>query len=225
MRKQTLIALLTAVSVGSVSVTALADDGRDRDRIGGWKIEKQHDRDRDRHRDRDREDRRKAERRKKRHDRDRIVIHSEIDRDRDWHKHKKKPKHKYRDRDKVIVIDRGHRRPWLEHDHYQLYRPWGGRHQRYARVVSVVPIHRVLRAGRHCRSDYGAGDWLELNLGDIIISAGKDRDDCHYLDREIRSHYRVTYRYRGRLHTVRMYRHPGQYVRVNRFGELIRGRR
>ena len=36
--------------------------------------------------------------------------------------------------------------------------------------------------------------------------------------------YRVTYRYKGRLHTVRMHRHPGKYVRVNRHGELIRGR-
>lgn len=249
MRKQTLIALLAAVTLSGVSVAAMAEDGRDRDRNGGWKIEKQHDRDRPADRDRNREDRRKAKRkaeriaerkearqerrkedrrkaRKAQRDRDRIVINNNHDHDRDRYRQKRK----HRDRDTIILLEKGrrHHRPYRDRDVYVYDRPahgpWSYLNHDFARVVRVVPINKVIRQGRHCRNDYGVGDWLELNLGDIIISAGNDRDDCRYIDREVRKHYRVTYKYRGRLHTVRMWRHPGEYVRVNRHGELIRGR-
>jgi uncharacterized protein YcfJ len=226
MNKQIFVSLIAAVSLLGASAGAFADDDRGRDRNGGWKVEKQDQRDRDGKYIRDRRDRHDDRRPEK------------VSRERDRNdRHKGKPdRHEIkREKDRhgkpqVIVIDRGDRyRGEFDHWNYNGTRIWNHGHSSYrhspgrARVVSVVPVHKVIRQGRHCRSDYGLGDWIEFRLGDLLISTGNNRDDCYYVDREVRKHYRVTYKYKGRLHTARMHRHPGKYVRVNRKGDLIRG--
>ena len=226
MNKQIFVSLIAAASLLGLSAGALADDDRGRDRNGGWKVEKQDQRDRDGKSIRDRRDRHDGKRPEK------------VSRERnDRHKSKpqrheiKREKERHNKRPKVIVIDRGDRyRGDFDHWNYNGTAIWTHGHNSYrhnpgrARVVSVVPVHKVIRQGRHCRSDYGLGDWIEFRLGDLLISAGNNRDDCYYVDREVRKHYRVTYKYKGRLHTARMHRHPGKYVRVDRKGDLIRGR-
>jgi Ni/Co efflux regulator RcnB len=218
MNRQILISLLAAALVAGTPLVASADD--DRDRKGSWKVEKNE------------------------------LRHYEHGRDRHKGKHKHKPSHDY---GKEKHRHPGERYPFTgldrfkyDDDHeiyhprdrhhrhggsYWYYDDWdrddyrGKKHRGYrARVISVVPITKVIRSGRHCRSDYGSGDWLELSLGDVMISLGNNRDDCYYLDREIRSHYRVTYIYKGRINTVRMHHHPGKYIRVNRGGNPLRGR-
>ena len=215
MNRQLLVSLLAAaVIIGAPSI-ASADD----DRKGSWKVDKKE------------------------------LRHYEHGRDRHKEKHKHKPsydygkdKHRYPgERYPFTGIDRfkyddDHKvyRPDRHHKHgssYWYYDSWdrddyhGKKHHGYrARVISVVPVNEVIRSGRHCRGDYGSGDWLELSLGDVMISLGNNRDDCYYIDREIRNHYRVTYVYRGRIHTVRMHHHPGKYIRVNHGGNPVRGR-
>ena len=213
MNRQILISLLAAVSLVGVSATAYADD--DRDRNGGWKIEKKESRD-DR-RGHDKEKHKEKQKTEYRHGYpgERYPF-TPLDRFRYDDDHKA-----YRPRDRHYRHDDDYWRydKWDRHDYH------GNKHDGYrARVISVVPVNQVIRSGRHCRSDYGSGDWIELSLGDVMISLGNNRDDCYYLDREIRSHYRVTYVYHGRIHTVRMHHHPGKYIRVNRGGNPVRGR-
>jgi hypothetical protein len=228
MNKQIFVSIIAAASLLGASAGVFADDDRGRDRNGGWKVEKQYDRDGKRDRNgrdhRNRKDDRRPEKVAKERDRS-----DRYKGKRDRHESsRKKEKH---GRPRVVVIDKGDRhRGEFDHWNYNGNRIWNHGHSSYrhspgrARVVSVVPVHKVIGQGRHCRSDYGLGDWIEFQLGDLLISAGKNRDDCYYVDREVRKHYRVTYKYKGRLHSVRMHRHPGKYVRVNRKGDLIRGR-
>ena len=237
MNRQILISLLAATMLVGAPMIASADD--DRDRNGGWKIEKQESRDDKRGSDRpepygtgkqrylsDRGDERYRHKDKHKPSRD-------YGKDKNRYPFDRYPfssldRFKYEDDHKAYrPRDRHHRHggSYWHYDKWDRYDHHGKKHKGYrARVISVVPINKVIRSGRHCRSDYGSGDWIELSLGDVMISLGDNRDDCYYLDREIRSHYRVTYIYKGRVHTARMHRHPGKYIRVNRGGNPVRGR-
>jgi hypothetical protein len=232
MKTQVFVTIIAAVSLLGVSAAALADD---RDRDGGWRLDPQYERDRDGKHERDRHKRPdKIAREKEKHDRHKGKPDKHANKERDKHKDR------YKRPETVIIFgdrDRHDRDRWRHDDRHDYYgHDWSERWQYgnvpdwydwnrgLARVISVVPVHKVIGKGRHCRGDYGLGDWIEFKLGDLVISTGGNNDECYYFDREVRKHYRVTYRYKGRLHTVRMHRHPGKYVRVNRHGELIRGR-
>jgi hypothetical protein len=236
MNRQILVSLLAAAVLVGAPMIASADD--DRDRKGDWKIDKKELRDHKRGLNRPEPQGTGKQR---------YLSDRGDERYRDRHKDKSsknagKDKHRYPgERYPFTGIDRfkydnDHKayRPDRHHKHgnsYWYYDSWdrydhpGKKHDGYrARVISVVPVNKVIRSGRHCRGDYGSGDWLELSLGDVMISIGNDSNDCYYLDREIRNHYRVTYIYKGRLHTVRMHHHPGKYIRVNHGGNPVRGR-
>ena len=218
MNRQLLVSLLAAAVLIGAPAIASADD--DRDRNGGWKIDKKELRYDQRGRDRHKE----KHKHKQSHDYGKETRRYPTDRYpfTALERYKYDLDHKaYRPRERHERYDDSY---WY-HDKWDRYDHHGKKHDGYrARVISVVPVNKVIRSGRHCRSDYGFGDWLELSLGDVMISIGNDRNDCYYLDREIRKHYRVTYIYKGRLHTVRMHHHPGKYIRVNRGGNPVRGR-
>ena len=210
MKKQ--IVSLIAASLIGVSATAFGEI--DYDRNGGWKIDgghvqtnKQDHYGRDRHKNRGKSDKRVVSKKK--------------------HGKKKHGKHKRKSEKIVIIKQPGHHRHGWRHGHHA--------GPKFAEVLKVKPIRKVTkrishlpsgncRNGGHSHRGYESTQILELILGGLSIQANKHKHhDCKRIVKEVHTDYRVTYRYRGTRHVVHMDNHPGDYVRVNRFGELIQG--
>jgi len=207
MKKQ-IVSLIAASLIGA-SATALGEN--DYDRNGGWKIDgghvqtnKQDRYGRDRHKGKGKGDKR-------------VVIKKKHGK----HKRKHKP-------DKIVIIkEPAHHRQGWRHGHHS--------GPKFAEVLKVRPIRKVTkkisylptgkcRSGDHSHRGYESAQFLELILGGLVIQANKHKHhDCRRIVKEVHTDYRVTYKYRGTRHVVHMNNHPGDYVRVNRFGKLIQG--
>lgn len=150
-------------------------------------------------------------------------------------KHDRRPGRHKRQHEKIVIINKpAHHRHGLHHgtDHGEWHR---GKHagKRFAPVLRVKPIRTVnrragylasgkCRHGHHSANVLDSVHALDVVLGGLRIQAGRHHD-CAAIVKQVDTDYRVTYRYKGREYVVHMNTHPGNYVRVNRFGELIHG--
>lgn len=197
MNKQIVLSLITASLLG-VSVPAIADN--DRGHAGGWYIDDEHGKNH-KHAQHRRSDH-KAEGR--------------------GHKHKK---YKHKQKKIVIIKKPAHHRHDRRHGHHS--------GPKFAEVLRVKPIRSVTkkikylppgrcRHGNHSGNLFDSVHTLDVVLGGLRIQADRHHD-CKRIVKEVDTDYRVTYRYKGSKYVVHMNTHPGNYVRVNRFGELIHG--
>lgn len=218
MKKQIVLSLITASLLG-VSASAIADN--DRGHAGGWHIDDEHGKNH-KYAQHGRSDH-KAEGRGHKH----VVIKAKKhDRGKGGHKHKG---------EKIVIIKKpAHHRHDL-HDGADYRHGRSGHHSgpKFAEVLRVKPIRKATKKIRHlpsgkCRHGSLSGNvfdsvhTLDVVLGGLRIQADKHHD-CNHIVKEVETDYRVTYRYKGREYIVHMNTHPGNYVRVNRFGELIHG--
>lgn len=210
MKKQ-IVSLIAASLIGA-SATAFGEN--DRDRSGGWWMDDDHVQ----HQKHDHSGR--GGHKDKSSDHKRVVIKEK--------KHgKHKGRHKRTQESIVIIKKSGHHKHGWRHGHHA--------GPKFAEVLKVKPIRKVTRKTNYlpsgkCRfggrshRGYESTQFLELVLGGLSIQANKHKHhDCKRIVKEVHTDYRVTYRYRGTRHVVHMNNHPGDYVRVNRFGELIQG--
>jgi hypothetical protein len=218
MKKQIVFSIIAA---GLLGASASAFAGNDRGHAGGWHFDDAHGRNDKyaRHGGGDH----KAEGRGRRH-----VVVKENKHDRHQGRHK-------RQQEKIVIVKKpAHHRHGLHHgvDHGD----WrGGKHagKRFAQVLRVKPIHTVNRRAGYapwgkCRHGHRSANVfdsvhsLDVVLGGLRIQADRHHD-CAAIVKQVDTDYRVTYRYKGKEYVVLMNTHPGNYVRVNRFGELIHG--
>jgi|GEM_PF-6489493 len=231
MNKQIVVSLIAASLIGA-SATAFGENERNRN--GGWRIDgdhvqtrKQNHYGKDHHKGKGKGD--KSVVIKKKHARhkgkpDKIIVIKE----------QKPGKHKHKP-DKVVIIKepvhhRHDRDDGVDDRYWRKGLHFGAK---YAKVLKVKPIRQVTkriryrpsgkcRYGDHSFGAYESGPLLELMLGGLRIKANKHHD-CKRIVKEVDTDYRVTYRYKGKKHVVHMNNHPGNYVRVNRFGEPVPG--
>ena len=132
--------------------------------------------------------------------------------------------------------DRGPAAEYYWRDRHDRYDQRGPGRRGYGRVVDVDPIVKVVRipyTRRECGHDHRPWRDLRGNARNIR-SDGRywgddhrgehrryDRDDhrrCRTVTDYRKEHrtvgYKVTYRYRGRIYTVRTSDHPGRWIRV-----------